>query len=367
MLKTKEQLLYYFNGRNIKLSLYDAKFCQNIQNFIVNKNSITTNQKALFEKLISKYKKQIIKAGLDVEICKELPWTTNIVPSEEKYTGAQVSLDGNNQTIVVKVPFNSKFINSLRDVESKHCLEWIRDKKHYVSPLSTCTIKFLLNELHKYFPTVTFDSTLQGFIDEAKSYNAKVYSPTLMCVNNHYIIAAINNDLYENTKHIELNDDAKTLFLLSQYGVAVSDDIIKGDKKKSFAHTVVVNVDVSDLNDVLGWLREFDVDMVYFGGRFSVSSTIMYSLTKVIRGENYTKKINRIIKNMEKQLSKLNIQHKDNGSFFKDSAIENQPVVIQFMQGVDTTMYQPGKRVAKFITVVDSSPIDTIEIIHETS
>lgn len=365
MLKTKEQLLYFFNGQNIKLSIYDAKFCQNLQYFIVNKKQITTNQKALFEKLISKYNKQLVKVGVDVEICKELPWTTNIIPSEEKYTGAQVSLDHRGKNIIVKVPFNTKFINSLRGPDSKHSLEWVRDQKHYTSPLSTCTIKFLVNELHKYFPTVTFDNKLQGLIDTVYLYNAKFYNPTLVCINGYYIIAAINSELHEHIKHVQLNDDPKTLFLLSQYGIAIDDSIVGEDKKKLFASKMLVSVDITNISEVLSWLCEFDVDVVYFAGRFSISSTIMYSLTKIMKGRSYTKKIDTLIKNMKKQLGKLNIQYKDSDGFFKDNVVDKQPVVIQFMQGIEPTLYHPGKRIAKFIVVVDSSPI--YEIINETS
>lgn len=367
MLKTKEQLLYYFNGQNIKLSTYDVRFCQNLQYLIAKNNYVTTNQKELFEKLISKYKKQISQAGIDVNSCKQLPWVTNIIQSEEKYTGAQVSMDRRGENIIVKVPFNKKFITCLREENRNHNLEWVRAEKYYVSPLTTTALKFLVNELPKYFSTVTFDSKLQNFIDKVRSYSAKIYNPTLVKVHNNYIIAAINNELYESTKQIELNDDPKTLFLLSQYGVTVDEDIIKDDKKKLFASTVVVNVDVSDLNDVLNWLHEFDIDMVYLGGRFSTSSTIMLNLTKIIKGKSYNKKVDNLMRNMKRQLGKLNIKYKNNSEFFKDQSVDRQPVVVQFMQGVEPTMCVPGKRITKFIVIVDSSPIDSIEVVNETS
>lgn len=366
MLKTKEQLLYYFNGQNIKLSTYDDRFCNNLQHLIAKNNRVTSNQKELFEKLISKYKKQIIQSGLDVEICKQLPWTTNIVPSEERYTGAQVSMLHNGEQIIVKVPFNKKFITSLRDSNRYHSLEWERNEKHYIGLLTTTSIKFLVDELPKHFPSVIFDDKLQDIINLANSYRAEIFNPTLVKVNDYYVIAAINNELYEHIKHIELNDDAKTLFLLSQYGVNVHDSIVKNDKKKLFASTMIANIDITELDDALSWLREFDVDMVYFGGRFSSSSAAMPKLARLINGDKYVKKMNKIVKNMEKQLNKLNIAYKDNSKFFKDKNIDKQPVVIQFMQGVYTDNYEPGKRVSKFIVVLDSSPVD-FGVINEAS
>lgn len=364
MLKTKEQLLYFFNGQNIKLSPYDDRFCQNLQQLITKNNRVTTNQKDLFEKLISKYKKQITQSGLDAEACKQLSWTTNIVPSEEKYTGAQVSLDHTGQHIVVRVPFNKKFLNSLREGYRPHGLEWVRDKKHYIAPLTTTTIKFLVVELPRHFNSVNFDNSLRSVIDTANLYNDRIFNPTLVRVNNNYLIAAINSDLHEHIKHIELNDDPKTLFLLSQYGISVDDDLINDDKKKLFAATVVVSVDVEHLSDAITWLHEFGVDVVYFGGRFSSSSTIMYNFTRAIKGNSYTKKINKVVKGMQKHLDILNIRYTDHSSFFSKEDIAFQPAVIQFMQGVETNMHDPRKRISKYIVVVDSSPI---EIINETS
>lgn len=369
MLKTKEQLLYYFTGKNLKLSIYDEKFCQNLQHLITKTNRVTTNQKELFERLISKYKKQLIHLGIDIEDCKCLDWSTNIVESEPKYTGAQVSISQSGDKIIVRVPFNRKFISRLREDMRPNInyLEWVRTEKYYVCPLCTGAIRFLVDELHKYFPTVTFDEALQNLIDTALMYNAEIYNPTLVKINNNFYVAAINSELYESVKDIELNDDPKTLFTLSQYGISIGDDIIQNDRKKLFASTMVVNVDSNDLKEVLQWLYEFEIDKVYFGGRFAISSTIMYSLTKAIEGASYTKKIRKMIRDMEKQLGKLNISYSHSHNFFKENNVaEKRPVVIQFIQGVEPTIYGNGKRICKFIVVRDSSPVD-IEVLNEAS
>lgn len=369
MLKTKEQLLYYFTGKNLKLSTYDEKFCQNLQHIITKSNRITSNQKDLFEKLISKYKKQIAQSGLNVDECKKLPWTTNIVESEPKYTGAQVSLANNGKKIIVRVPFNRKFIARLReDIRpNANYLEWVRSEKYYVCPLCTPAIKFLVDELHKFFPTVNFDDKLQSLIDNALSYNARVYNPTLVKIHGNYYIAAINNALYEYIKDIELNDDPKTLHTLSQYGITIHDDITQDDMKKMFASRVIVNIDSCDLMEVLDWLHEFEVDKIYFGGRFALTSSVMYSLYQAIENNAYTKKINKLIKQMEKHLTKLNIKYGHSSSFFHNRDVpDKQPVVIQFMQGVHPDIYEPGKRISKFIVVLDSSPVD-FGVINEAS
>ena len=90
--KCKEHVIWYFLKasdplRKINLSHYDFQFMSNMQSLTHEKKEITSNQAALFDKLISKYRKQLASHGIiNLEELKELPWQSTVVPSLPKYT-----------------------------------------------------------------------------------------------------------------------------------------------------------------------------------------------------------------------------------------------------------------------------------------
>ena len=58
------------------------------------RNKSHLGQADLFDKLISKYRKQLATNGImNLEELKELPWQCTVVPSLPKYTNANVDFD----------------------------------------------------------------------------------------------------------------------------------------------------------------------------------------------------------------------------------------------------------------------------------
>jgi hypothetical protein len=147
----KEQLLYFFLQGKISLSQYDYKFMANLQTIIQNNARVTSNQADLFDKLISKYKKQLVRQGLVKEELKELPWKTMIVESTSEYTGAVVSLRDNELNI--RVPFNKSFISEFRNVPN-NAFEWDKETKSYSATFGTTALKVAHSVLPKFFSTV---------------------------------------------------------------------------------------------------------------------------------------------------------------------------------------------------------------------
>jgi len=347
MLKTKEQLLTYFTN-HISLSTYDQKFINNLEYLIFKNQQVTTNQKNLFEKLISKYSKQFAKYNLDSNILLELPWLTKIVESSTKYTGAQVSMVRGE--LILKVPFNKKFISDLRDLEN-NTFEWNRNNKNYVSPFNTMGLKAIVKLLPKHFNHITYDSNVGKLISEVEKFNADIWNPTLVFVNGYYIIGAINSGIYNNVKDIELNDDTKTLFKLSQLSITIDKSIVSNDPKKIFASNPIAEIDSEDLTTVVSWLKELEVRKVYYGRGLNYHQSI--SLGELLRKENTTK----ILGTVKDNLKKLNIKYGGSGSFFSDP--ENEIcVMIQTLSRVDSLFYHAGKRISKYIILRDSTPID---------
>ena len=273
----KEQLLYFFLNGKVSLSQYDYKFMANLQTMIQNKSRVTSNQATLFDTLISKYKKQLTKNGFDKDILKSLPWKTEIVESTPEYTGAMVSLYGDD--LVIKVPFNKPFISAFRQVKNNH-YEWDKDSKVYRTPFNTAALKIANTELGKYFPTVRFDDNLNKLFNDISVYEAEIYNPTLHVINGKPIIVAINSILGDLTQDMELKIDSITLYKLSMMGINIDPSVYQADPKLEFASKRVYEIEMDQVEIVISWMKNLGCNNVIVGRglRTHISQDALYDL-----------------------------------------------------------------------------------------
>jgi hypothetical protein len=258
----KEQLLYFFLQGKISLSQYDYKFMANLQTLIQNNSRVTSNQADLFDKLISKYKKQLVRQGLVKEELKELPWKTMIVESTTEYTGAVVSLRDNELTI--RVPFNKSFISEFRNVRN-NTFEWSKETKTYSAPFGTSALKVAYTTLPKFFSTVRYDDDLQTIIDELKQYEGLVWNPTLTKYNGKLIVTAINPIISELIQDTELSLEPNMIFNLTRMGITIDSELYKDSEKLKFAANLVYEVELSDVENTIGWMKNIGCDNVVIG------------------------------------------------------------------------------------------------------
>jgi hypothetical protein len=258
----KEQLLYFFLQGKISLSQYDYKFMANLQTLIQNNSRVTSNQADLFDKLISKYKKQLVRQGLVKEELKELPWKTMIVESTTEYTGAVVLL--RDDELNIRVPFNKSFISEFRNVRN-NTFEWSKETKTYSAPFGTSALKVAYTTLPKFFSTVRYDDDLQIIIDELKQYEGLIWNPTLTKYNGNLIVTAINPILAELIKDIELNLEPRTIFDLTRMGITIDSELYKDSEKLKFAANLVYEVELSDVENTIGWMRNVGCENVIIG------------------------------------------------------------------------------------------------------
>ena len=276
-MNNKEQLLYFFLNGKVSLSQYDYKFMANLQTMIQNKNRVTSNQATLFDNLISKYKKQLTKNGFDKDMLKSLPWKTEIVESTAEYTGAMVSLYGDD--LVIKVPFSKQFISAFRQIKNNN-FEWNKDSKVYRTPFDTVALKIATTELGKYFPTVRLDDTLTKLINDISVYDAAVYNPTLYIINGNPMIVAINRVLGELTQNMDLQIDSITLHKLSMMGINIDPSVYQADLKLEFASKRVYEVEMDQVETVISWMKNLGCDNVIVGRglRTHLSQEALYEL-----------------------------------------------------------------------------------------
>jgi len=332
-MKNKEQVLYFFLQGKISLSQYDYKFMANLQSMIQKDNRVTSNQADLFDKLISKYNKQLTKQGFVKEELKALSWKTMLVESSSEYTGAVVSLRDDN--LIIRVPFNKTFINAFRNVKNNE-FEWDKDTKSYKTPFSTNSLKIAHYTLPKFFPTVRYDDDLQGVIDELQQYEGLVWNPTLMQVNDRLFVAATNTVLAETIGDMTLALDPRTLFKLSRMGVDIDPTLIEKDPKLQFASNQVYEVELTDVEHVIGWMKNIGCENVMIG-RGLRSLNVQDPITALV--ENY---------GMKPVTGALNWQ--------------NPPGLTMLIQHTSPTGYTLGGfnsvNISKTIVLKDSRPIE---------
>jgi hypothetical protein len=183
------------------------------------------------------------------------------VVTSNEYTSARVTL--NNNELVIRVPMNNKFITKFDDLKD-NTFQWDKNKKAYISLMSTYALKIVYTILPKYFPEVRYCKQLTNLINKTVQYSELIWEPTLVLINNNYYVVAINEALETYINNIELNNDPKTLFALSKLGIKISKDIISSDIQK-FASEFVTEIDVGQTNELVDWLKELEVVQVLLG------------------------------------------------------------------------------------------------------
>jgi hypothetical protein len=255
----REHLLDYMLKGYLHLSKKDYGFFNNLQYIVKDKQKVTSNQNKLFDKLIVKYQRQLKKLGHDIGSLQELSWAVELVPTSEEYLTAQIGIE--NDSIVFRSPFNTQFIQEFRKVDDNP-FNWIKDTRYYKAPYSTYALKVLVDTVHKHYELVTYCDTLKKLLDEAKQYETSIWEPTLKKVKGNYIIAGINKSLYEATKDIVLDNQAKTLQTLSTYGIKIDTSVTQGDPFLEFAGNFEYTINIDELDKLCEWLEKLGLDKV---------------------------------------------------------------------------------------------------------
>jgi hypothetical protein len=330
----KEHVLHFFLKGKISLSQYDYKFISNLQMMIHTNKRVTSNQADLFDRLLQKYTKQFAKENLSTEELVALPWKTMIVRSTPDYTGAVVSILGDN--ITIRVPFNKKFINEFRELKN-NTFYWNKEDRIYKSKFNTEALKIATHRLQEYFSSVSFCENTADILAELGHYNtAAFWDPTLVRVHDNLFIAACNPVLGKLIHDIELKIDARTLYILSKYGIKADPNIIKDDPDLIFATNTVISMDMQDVDKTAKLLREIGCTHAIVG-----------------RGMRYNPAKNSI----SKSLVNHGIIPIPISSIYETAAINDAKAdVILIQQNSNASFIHPS--VNKLVILRDSTPVE---------
>lgn len=330
-LKTFEHLIY-FMIKNLRLSRYDSRFLENLEKMSITTKRVTSNQVELVTKLIEKYQRQLIKQGLFIDQILKLPWTTTIVTTTEEYTSAHIgTLDDN---IILKAPYNRAFINEFRNL-SESCFMWDSANKYYIGDLSTSSLKLANNTIKKFFKDVRYSDRIKELIAQLDYYNDAVYwTPTLVNVNGNYMIASSNDALDKAIKHIPLNTELHTLAELARYGVLIDDKMLLTDEEH-FASTYNPSVELSNMCDIVPWLKNIKCDYLHVSGLALTSS---------------------LKQNFRESVLDAGIHYVENPKFTTQRQLNYKfPVAIRFRMIPD---FNEPLHLGKVINVVNSQPVN---------
>jgi hypothetical protein len=280
-IKTKEHLIYFMQCGMMRLSKYDLRFVQNLQALTLQHLKLTSNQVMLFDKLVYKYRKQLLKHGLTQDQLTPLVWETSIVASDPKFTEAFVSIE--NETIIFRAPFSKKFIDEFRKIQN-NSFTWVKDRKVYESPFSTQSLKYLLEVANNVYPVVNYCPVLARSLNRLETFASKYWNPTLVKCNDQYLIAASNAHLDLAIRDIKLSNDPVCLSMLTSYGVKIDDSIIGNDPILKFASEFSPALELMDIDTISKNLLAINCDAIFIGGRSRWATQYKEKLEEKIKG-----------------------------------------------------------------------------------
>jgi hypothetical protein len=329
MFVKREHLLDYILKGHLHLSKKDYGFFNNLQYIIQSKNKVTSNQNALFDKLIVKYQRQLKKLGHNIQVLQELNWHVELVPTEKTFLNAHISVE--DDILVLRSPFNTHFIQDFRKLDD-NTFVWDKNSRTYRSNYSTHALKLLLGAVNRHFKDVAFCPVVSNLLEDIQGYDNCVWEPTLKKINGQYIIVAINKNLYEATKDIELNNDPLTLQKLSTYGIQIDTSVTNNDRFLEFAGSFNNLIDIDDLDLVIDWITALGSNII-----FARRNQILYN-------RQVNDEIRKKLK--ERNIAIHNLEDTD------------KPGIV--FKGIHTAHYPYSsdyKKVAKIVSLVNSRPI----------
>lgn len=277
-LNYKEDLAKYLISGSLHLSKKDFGFFNNIKTQIQQNKPITTNQNNLFDKLLVKYKRQLLKEGYNLEYLLSLVWKVPVIKSEPEYLCANISTQNNK--IIIRSPFNSKFISSIRQIKLQP-YTWNKKEKFYEADCTTYNLKKGLECVNKYYKEVKYDSTISQTLDTLKQFiNVKFWDPTLVKVGDKFYISCLNESLYDAIKDIECFDDPKVILKLSQYGITIDESVIQEDDLLNFASNYYATADIENIKELRIWLEALGYDLIFLGSNIIFNKTVTDDIKK---------------------------------------------------------------------------------------
>ena len=323
---------------HISLSRYDKRFMVNLQILNVNtRKPITTNQLALYKKVVTKYHRQLLKMNHNSVELAELPWEVEPVQSDEFLSKAHLHImDGNKLTL--HSPYRPKFVKEFRELA---LMQWQHDDKYYLSDYSLYKLRSVLDIVNKHYVDVIYCDEIRKVLTEINQYREmKYWEPTLIKRQGNLYIAANNDSINEVLQDIKLEDTFECLMSLTRYGIKIDEDILDNytDMEIKLISSHEIKHEMNDLKGLRGLLEKIGCDFVMCLG--GLSNENAYKLKKTLRRWNFTVGDNR---------------EKNSNVTPEVLKSKKHPVLIKYTSMGYTTV--GGKFMSRVIQLVNTEPI----------
>lgn len=322
----KEDVLKYMLSGYVHLSKKDYGFFSNVKYQIQQNKPITSNQNKLFDKLLLKYKRQLQKLGHDSIIFQDLNWNHTIVESEQHYLNAKINIADNN--IVIKAPFNTQFVSTFRK-EASNIFTWDKKDRAYIGEYNTYSLKIAIQYVNKFYDSVKYCVQVENLLEQIQPYvNCKYWAPTLIKLNDNFYIVAANSIVMDAISNINLSDDPKILYILSQYGIHIDESVSNGNKILEIAGTYDTVIDLEYFDSFCKILNLLEVDHVF-------------TARDVVYNKNISNEIKIKLLDHGITCSSINVTNNATGILIKNTNVINYNT----------------KKIQKVITLTNSRPI----------
>lgn len=220
--KTKEQTVYFLVS-NISLGTYDKKFLTNLESLHITLGKpLTTNQAALLDKIILRYRRQLRKLEIDADELIALEWNTKPIPSSPQFTEVHILLV--DDELILRSPYKKDFVTEFRSLELSS--SWVSEDKFWRMPANSYTLSKVKSCVEKHYTKINYCENLQELLDTIKQYEGPLeWNPTLVYTNGNYIVFATTEVLDEVTKTISFDNSLKSLSRVTALGIKIHESV----------------------------------------------------------------------------------------------------------------------------------------------
>lgn len=219
-MKLREEVTVWLSTQ-ISLSRYDRKFMNSIYKKVISENRpISIKQNDLWEKIVSKYQKQIESQHLTVQHLLSFKWQLPPQEFKSKYPGSQAWIEEGELRVTFK--FKEELINELREIRNRYEFDFVWDPEcqYWHGQVTNELLTTIVNWTLAKIPEMTYDNSITNVIDQVEhTGNKRSWMPYVRTTTSGPVLLSASPTLHQ-TVDIS-NMGMTTVDSLSRCGVAI--------------------------------------------------------------------------------------------------------------------------------------------------
>ena len=225
-MKSRENY-WYWMLQNIKFARYDRQFITEVYTRRIAKNrAVTPKQAELWEKLVYRYRQQILQANLDPDTMLAAAWAIEPMPLSADHQQPLLTLQDSH--LIMRSPYDSIQVDAWRDYRRSRDMDdavWDPDAREWIIPVTAHNLKSTLDFCRTRMPAFEIDPTVDNLLDPVLAVSqAEQWTVQARLVNSGIMINCANQHLMAALpEHLPLT--LTTLDTLVRAGVEIHEDL----------------------------------------------------------------------------------------------------------------------------------------------